>query len=52
MCRLDRGKYDNIKEGQDVKQMIKRFKLVEGMNKESSTQMEIEEAKNQMMHIC
>ena len=34
MCRLDRGKYEKIKEVHEVKYTEKRVKLVEGMNKE------------------
>ena len=33
MCQLDRGNYEKIKEGQEVKNNKKRGKLVESTNK-------------------
>ena len=42
MCQLYRGKYYKIKEGQEVKHAKKIVKLVEGINKESTSTMEIE----------
>ena len=40
MCRLDRDKYEKIKECQEVKHTDKRFKFIEGTNKEIPPQME------------
>ena len=45
MWRLGRGKYEKIKEVQEVKNTEKRFKLVEGINKDNPPQMDIVRAK-------
>ena len=42
--RLNRGKYDEIKEGQDFKYTEKRVKFYEQMNKDHPPQMESEGA--------
>ena len=42
MCRLDRGKYEKIKEVQEVKNTENRVHFCEGMNKEIPHQMESE----------
>ena len=44
MCRLDRGEYEKIKEGQEIKQTERIVKFVEGRNTDSLTQMKSEGA--------
>ena len=48
---LDRGKYEKIKEGQEVKHTEKIVKFFEEMNKEIPPPLEIEGAKNMMTRI-
>ena len=45
MCWLERGKYEKIKEGQEVKYKKKIVRFIEGINKEIPPTMESEGAK-------
>ena len=51
MCRLERGKYNKIKEDQEVKHTDKIVKFIEGVNKDISPQMEIKGENNLMIQI-